>query len=169
MISKKRDGEISPYQATNLLEKKHSFKAMYILKTTELPGFKLGEGRNGPDQVRAYHDSPNEEFVLQFFLNPGTGLSNWLTAHKKGFWWLASFSQYLKPQSSLYGPDPETGLLISKQRMHELGDGRVVRTQTMRDCKQFQLFCISHRNTFVYKQNCINYKNTLLYRFGFHN
>ena len=66
----------------------------------------------------AYHDSPNEEFVLQFFLNPGTGLSNWLTAHKKGFCWLASFSQYLKPQSSLRRPDPETGWSISKQRIY---------------------------------------------------
>ena len=64
---------------------------MYILKTTELPGFKLGKGRNGPDQVRAYHDSPNEEFVLQVFLNPGTGLSNWWTGHKKGFCGIQAF------------------------------------------------------------------------------
>ena len=70
------------------------------------------------DQIKAYHDSPNEEFVLQFFLNPGTGLSNWLTAHKKGFWWLASFSQYLKPQSSLRRPDPETRWSISKEKIY---------------------------------------------------
>ena len=43
------------------------------------------------DKIGAYHDSPNEEFVLQCFLNPGTGLSNWLTAHKKGFGGLQAF------------------------------------------------------------------------------
>ena len=43
------------------------------------------------DQIKAYHDSPNEEFVLQVFLNPGTGLSNWWTGHKKGFCGIQAF------------------------------------------------------------------------------
>ena len=40
---------------------------------------------------RAYHDPPNEEFALQVFLNPATGLTNWFSGQKKGFGDLQAF------------------------------------------------------------------------------